>query len=85
MALLSLEEIHDVAVIGVPSDLWGETPVAFIIPAVGHPFEEKIILSKVNSKLNKFQRIHKIIERTELPKSPIGKILKRQLRAEWTR
>ena len=36
----------------------------------------------VNQQLNKFQRISRIVFQDDLPKSPIGKILKRQLREE---
>ena len=82
IALLKHPAVHEAAVVGVSSQKWGETPVAFVIVERGDNLREQELLEWVNGKLNKYQRISQIVYRSELPKSPIGKVLKRKLREE---
>ena len=83
--LLKHPSIIDAAVVGVPSESWGETPVGFIV--INNSDDNSISAEKIkdwaNSQLGKTQRLFnvKIIE--ELPRSHIGKILKKELRATW--
>ncbi len=74
--------VADAAVVGVPSQEWGETPVAFVVPAQGAPKEDEL-RSWVNAQLGKTQRLSAIRYVKELPRSEIGKVLKRQLRDSW--
>jgi long-chain acyl-CoA synthetase len=71
--------VADAAVVGVPSQEWGETPVAFVVPAPNAPSDEEL-RSWVNAQLGKTQRLSDIRYVDELPRSEIGKVLKRQLR-----
>ncbi|PCI52706.1 MAG: 4-coumarate--CoA ligase [Alphaproteobacteria bacterium] len=80
-ALLAQAEVSDVAVIGAPSDEWGETPVAFVVGNSLTAVDAEHLRQAVNAKLGKAQRISEIKIVEELPRSPIGKILKRELRA----
>ena len=70
-------DVHDVAVVGVPSEQWGETPVAFVV-SKGASAED--IKAFVNERVGKTQRLADVRLNTELPRSHIGKILKRELR-----
>ena len=70
--------VRDCAVVGVPSEQWGETPVGFYVPAATTPAPE--ILATVNAGLGKTQRLADLIAIDELPRSAIGKVLKRELR-----
>ncbi|MCH2339793.1 class I adenylate-forming enzyme family protein [Pseudomonas sp. NPDC047963] len=72
--------IADVAVVGVPSTRWGETPVAFVVLAKGETATPEALLDGFNSRVGKTQRLAKLVLTDELPRSAIGKVLKRELR-----
>jgi len=77
-ALKSHPDVEDAAVVGAPSERWGETPVGFVVLRRSHdPFA---ILAHANGNLGKTQRLAAIHIVDELPRSAIGKILKRELR-----
>jgi len=82
-ALLADPDIEDAAVIGVPSELWGETPFGLVVRRSGATRSAQDILAGVNSQLGKSQRLSGIEFRDSLPRSTIGKILKRDLRAPY--
>lgn len=85
LALLEDPDIEDVAVIGVPCNQWGETPIGLVVLTGGSNRTLDDILQQVNSKLGKSQRLSTLEQRKELPRSSIGKILKRELRKPyWT-
>ena len=71
--------VREAAVIGVPSDTWGETPLAVVVLA-DPAADPQAILAQANSHLGKTQRISAIAVVDELPRSAIGKVLKRTLR-----
>lgn len=84
--LLGHPAVADVAVIGIPSEQWGETPLALVVKAPGHPETETELLDWANHRLGKTQRLAAIEFREELPRSTIGKVLKRELREPyWNR
>jgi long-chain acyl-CoA synthetase len=74
--------VADVAVVGVPSQTWGESPVAFVVPAAGAP-DAGALRAWANERLGKTQRLVDLRLLPELPRSDIGKVLKRQLRDAW--
>ncbi|TFZ06089.1 4-coumarate--CoA ligase [Ramlibacter henchirensis] len=76
------EGVADVAVVGVPSAEWGESPVAWVVPAAGAPAPEAL-RQWANERLGKTQRLAGVRYIDELPRSDIGKVLKRQLREKW--
>lgn len=78
--LVTHPSINDVAVIGVPSERWGETPLAVVVLEPGADEDEAAITAWANSKLGKQQRIAGTVFREDLPRNPNGKILKRELR-----
>jgi acyl-CoA synthetase (AMP-forming)/AMP-acid ligase II len=75
--------VHDVAVVGVPSPEWGETPVAFVERQAGDATDPDTLRRWLNARVGKTQRLHALRFVDELPRSPIGKVLKRELRAAW--
>jgi len=72
--------VSDCSVIGVPSEAWGETPVGFYVPNNGVDASEADILAWTNAQLGKTQRLSALHAIGELPRSVIGKVLKRELR-----
>jgi len=74
------EKVFDVAVIGMVSATWGETPVAILVPEPNVLLEPGEIKDWANRKLGKQQRLADVILVDELPRNPNGKILKRELR-----
>ena len=72
--------IADVAVVGMPSSDWGETPVAFVVRRVGEAASTAEIRGWLNDRVGKTQRLSDVIEIDTLPRSDIGKVLKRELR-----
>jgi acyl-CoA synthetase (AMP-forming)/AMP-acid ligase II len=77
------EAVREVAVIGIPSDQWGETPLALVVPDPGADADAEALRTWANQRLGKGQRIAKLEFRDELPKSDIGKVLKRELRSPY--
>ncbi len=76
------EDVADVAVVGVPSAEWGETPVAFV---VSRGAEAETLRAFANARLGKMQRIAAVELVDELPRSHIGKVLKRELRDAYVK
>jgi long-chain acyl-CoA synthetase len=74
-------QVADAAVIGIASPEWGETPVACVVPRTGAAPEA--IREWVNAQVGRTQRLAAIRFIDELPRSAIGKILKRELRERW--
>ena len=72
--------VADVAVVGVPSVEWGETPVAYVVLQPGHGTSETELRDWCNARVGKTQRLHAVHLIDELPRSHIGKVLKRELR-----
>jgi long-chain acyl-CoA synthetase len=74
------EAVAEAAVVGVPSQRWGETPVAFVVRREGVPVAAEALLEWVNGRVGKTQRLASLRFIDELPRSAIGKVLKRELR-----
>ncbi|SNS79064.1 Acyl-CoA synthetase (AMP-forming)/AMP-acid ligase II [Noviherbaspirillum humi] len=72
--------VHEAAVVGVPSVRWGETPVAFVVAREDATDGADAIRDWANARLGKTQRLADLVLTDSLPRSPIGKVLKRELR-----
>lgn len=73
-------EVAEAAVVGMPSDAWGETPVGFVRLHPDASSTPDAILERVNGQLGKTQRISVLYPIDEMPRSHIGKLLKTDLR-----
>ena len=71
------------SVIGVPSEAWGETPVAYVVLKPGQAVSADELLQWFNARVGKTQRLSSVQLTSELPRSAIGKVLKRELRDQY--
>jgi len=73
-------KVSDVAVIGIPHDKFGEVPRAYIVANQNEVLEEEIH-QFLDEKVTDFKKLRGGIEFVgQIPKSPSGKILRRELR-----
>jgi acyl-CoA synthetase (AMP-forming)/AMP-acid ligase II len=79
-ALREHPAVAEAAVVGVPSAQWGETPVAFVVRRAGRDDEPEALRHWLNARVGKTQRLAELLLVDELPRSTIGKVLKRELR-----
>lgn len=77
--------VREAAVIGVPSVRWGESPVALVATSPGAATTEAELLAWANARLAKPQRLAELQFVDLLPRSEVGKVLKRELRETFTR
>ncbi len=73
-------DVAECAVVGVPSAEWGESPVAFVVPREGSHTAPENLRLWLNAQVGKTQRLADLRCVAELPRSAIGKVLKRELR-----
>jgi acyl-CoA synthetase (AMP-forming)/AMP-acid ligase II len=87
MVMRTHPAVADVAVIGVPSARWGETPLAVVVlrTDAGTGVAAGELIDWTNARVGKQQRISGVEFRDMLPRNPNGKVLKRELRTEITR
>jgi len=78
-------QVDECAVIGVPSEQWGETPVAYVVPQVGARVDAQALREWLNARVGKTQRVADLKLVDGLPRSEIGKVLKRELRERYLR
>jgi len=77
--LIGHDGVTDCAVVGIPSEQWGETPIGFYTG----PGDAAETLAWFNAQVGKTQRLADLVRIDELPRSAIGKVLKRELRDRY--
>ena len=80
--IYELPEVREVAVVGLPDERWGETPVAVVVPAENAALDLPSLATHCRSRLAGFKVPREFVIRDSLPRNPSGKVLKRLLRAE---
>ena len=76
------EAIKEALVIGVPHDYLGEMPRAFVTLNEGAKATAEELANWVNDRVGKHERVDLVVIRDELPKTLIGKLDRKALRAE---
>jgi len=80
-AIYQHPSVEEVSVIGIPDDYRGETPKAFVkLKAGAGPLTLDEMKAFLKDRLGKHEMIGAIEIRDELPKTPVGKISKKDLR-----
>jgi acyl-CoA synthetase (AMP-forming)/AMP-acid ligase II len=62
---------------------WGETPVGFVVVRADAGIGADALLQWANQRVGKTQRLADLRLIAELPRSAIGKVLKRELRDQY--
>ncbi|MEM3087248.1 MAG: long-chain fatty acid--CoA ligase [Halobacteria archaeon] len=74
-------KVKEAAVVGVPDTYRGESPKAFVVLKEGQSATEQELLDYCRTKLAAYKAPRFVEFRKELPKTLIGKILRKELRA----
>jgi malonyl-CoA/methylmalonyl-CoA synthetase len=77
--LLAHPAVGDVAVVGEPSDEWGEVVVAVVVVAGGQAVTESELLAHVATELAPYKQPRRVRFVEELPRNALGKVLRHQL------
>ncbi|XP_044743686.1 4-coumarate--CoA ligase-like [Chrysoperla carnea] len=86
--MLELPGVADVAVVGIPDELAGELPRAFVVrrPGVNPPLTEKDIIDYVHPKVVNYKRIKGGIHFIDaIPRNAAGKIIRNELKILGTK
>ena len=73
-------QVADVAVVPVRSELWGQSPVAFVQPTAPGEFDEAALLDLCVTRLASYKRPVRFVPVDAIPRTPAGKILRARLR-----
>lgn len=83
LVLYELDEVGECAVFGIPDEVWGEVPAAFIVLKTGARLDEERVIAHCSGRLARFKRPRLVRFVGEFPKTPVGKIQKNVLREEF--
>jgi long-chain acyl-CoA synthetase len=80
--LFAHPKVSEVVAVGVPDERWGEAVKVYIVLRPGQTATAQEILDYCHSRMARY-KVPKLVEfRTDLPKSMVGKVLRRQLVAD---
>jgi acyl-CoA synthetase (AMP-forming)/AMP-acid ligase II len=80
--IMSLPGITETAVIGIPSQKWGESPLAIVVKK-DPDLTEKAVLDHCEGKLARFKQPVAVRFVDAIPRNPSGKALKKDLRVQF--
>ncbi len=81
--IMSFAGVADVGVIGVPDEQWGEVGMAVVVKAPDSEITEEKIVEQCRGKLAKYKIPKRVAFVDQLPRTLTGKILKKELRAQF--
>ena len=81
--LYTRQEVQECAVIGLPDNQWGEKVAAFIVAKEGKTVVKDDLKAYLKARLSPYKVPKEYVVVAELPKSPAGKILKREIRKRY--
>ncbi|WP_242676898.1 AMP-binding protein [Rhodococcus sp. ABRD24] len=83
-AIASHPAVQEVAVVGVPHEKWGETPLAICVVDPEAKVDEKEIIELCVTRLGSYKKPTAVVFTSEtLPKSPVGKLQRKKLREPY--
>ena len=81
--LYQLPGVAEAAIIGVPSEKWGEVGLAVLAMKPGATIDRATVVEHCVSRLAKFKIPNDIAIVDALPRNATGKVLKRELRTQF--
>ena len=81
--LYQLPQVAEAAIIGVPNDRWGEVGLAVLALKPGTTIDRATVVEHCVARLAKFKIPNEIAIVDALPRNATGKVLKRELRAQF--
>jgi acyl-CoA synthetase (AMP-forming)/AMP-acid ligase II len=82
--LLAHPKVEEVAVIGVPDEVWGQEPRAIVVLKEGAEATAEEIMAFTQDRLASFKRPRAVVFVSELPRSALGKLSRKQLVKEYS-
>jgi len=79
-AIVEIDGVAEAAVVGLPDDLLGEVPVAFVVPSDGVGLSEEAILDHFRRMLPRHKQVRRALLVDTLPRTSSGKIRRSALR-----
>src|SRR5690606_34159096 len=80
--LYEMDEVLEAAVVGIPHEIYGEVPKAFIVLKDGRQLTEEDVIAFCKKKLAKYKCAQEVAFLETLPRNASGKVLKHVLRME---
>jgi acyl-CoA synthetase (AMP-forming)/AMP-acid ligase II len=82
-AIMCHPGVAEVAIIGVPDDIWGESVKAFVVPRSGANLTEEEVIASCREQLASYKKPKSVEFVQDLPKNPYGKLLRRELKERY--
>ena len=82
--IAQMDAVLEVAVVGIPDGQSGEAVRAYVVPNPEHakPLEAADVIAHCRTHLTGYKLPKSVVLREELPKTPVGKVLRKDLKAE---
>lgn len=82
--LYQMPQVLEAAVVGMPHEVYGEVPKAFVVVKDGEQLSEQAVFDYCMSQLAKYKIPYEVDFLGELPRNASGKVLKHTLRPKQT-
>lgn len=81
--LYAFPGVAEAAIVGVPHPVFGEVPVAFVVPMPGERIDPEKVREFCRIRLADFKVPVEVRSTDRLPRNPGGKVVKKELRRRW--
>ena len=76
-------KVNECAVIGIPDEDWGEVPMCVVVLKEGETATPEELIEHCRASLASYKRPRSVVFVDCLPRNPMGKIIKRELRERF--
>lgn len=83
--LYQIPQVLEAAIVGVPHEVYGEVPKAFVVLKEGHTVSEEEIVTYCSTQLAKYKVPIEVEFLDQLPRNASGKVLKHTLRPQQSK